>query len=99
MPRLALVLAIASVLCSLSVVAFFIGGLLPFLCAVLVPVPPRVPVTFVAVLIALGVTGWLGARFGGAPPLRATLRVVIGGAVALGIVFGIGALLGTTVAG
>jgi len=82
-----------------SLVAFFIGGLLPFLCAVLVPVPPRVPVTFAAVLIALAVTGWLGARFGDAPPVRATVRVVVGGAIALGIVFGIGALLGTTVAG
>jgi VIT1/CCC1 family predicted Fe2+/Mn2+ transporter len=78
-----------------SLTAFFIGGLLPFLCAVLVPVPPRVPVTFGAVLLALALTGWLGARFGDAPPLRATVRVVIGGAIALGITFGIGALLGT----
>ncbi|GAA4179921.1 VIT1/CCC1 transporter family protein [Gryllotalpicola koreensis] len=78
-----------------SLVAFFIGGLLPFLCAVLVPVPPRVPVTFGAVLLALALTGWLGARFGDAPPLRATVRVVVGGAIALGITFGIGALLGT----
>lgn len=78
-----------------SLVAFFVGGLLPFLCAVLVPVPPRVPVTFGAVLLALALTGWLGARFGDAPPLRATVRVVIGGAIALGITFGIGALLGT----
>jgi len=81
-----------------SLVAFFVGGLLPFLCAVLVPVPPRVPVTFGAVLLALALTGWLGARFGGAPPVRATIRVVIGGAVALGITFAIGALLGTSVA-
>ena len=78
-----------------SLVAFFIGGLLPFLCAVLVPVPPRVPVTFGAVLLALALTGWLGARFGDAPALRATVRVVVGGAIALGITFGIGALLGT----
>ena len=82
-----------------SLTAFFIGGLLPFLCAVLVPVPPRVPVTFAAVLLALALTGWLGARFGGAPPLRATVRVVVGGAIALGIVFGIGALLGTSING
>ncbi|MFC4241988.1 VIT1/CCC1 transporter family protein [Gryllotalpicola reticulitermitis] len=78
-----------------SLTAFFVGGLLPFLCAVLVPVPPRVPVTFAAVLLALALTGWLGARFGDAPPLRATVRVVVGGAIALGITFAIGALLGT----
>ena len=78
-----------------SLTAFFVGGLLPFLCAVLVPLPLRVPVTFGAVLLALALTGWLGARFGEAPPLRATIRVVVGGAIALGITFGIGALLGT----
>jgi len=82
-----------------SLTAFFVGGLLPFLCAVLVPVPPRVPVTFAAVLLALALTGWLGARFGDAPPLRATLRVVIGGAIALAITFAIGALLGTGIHG
>ncbi|HEY0249393.1 MAG TPA: VIT1/CCC1 transporter family protein [Gryllotalpicola sp.] len=82
-----------------SFVSFLCGGLLPFLCAVLVPVPPRVPVTFGAVLLALALTGWLGARFGDAPPLRAAVRVVIGGAVALGVTFAIGALLGTSVAG
>ncbi|MCL2514641.1 MAG: VIT1/CCC1 transporter family protein [Microbacteriaceae bacterium] len=80
-----------------SLIAFFVGGLLPFLCAVLVPVPPRVPVTFAAVLVALAITGWLGARFGDAPPVRATIRVVIGGAIALAITFGLGALLGTAV--
>ncbi|GAA4185222.1 VIT family protein [Gryllotalpicola kribbensis] len=78
-----------------SLVAFFIGGLLPFLCAVLVPVPPKVPVTFGAVLLALALTGWLGARFGDAPPMRATVRVVVGGAIALAVTFAIGALLGT----
>ncbi|AYG02633.1 VIT1/CCC1 transporter family protein [Gryllotalpicola protaetiae] len=82
-----------------SLIAFLVGGLLPFLCAVLVPVPPRVPVTFGAVLLALALTGWLGARFGDAPPFRATVRVVIGGAIALGITFGIGALLGTSISG
>lgn len=78
-----------------SLTAFFVGGLLPFLCAVLVPIPARVPVTFAAVLVALALTGWLGARFGDAPPLRAAVRVVVGGAIALGITFFIGALLGT----
>ena len=82
-----------------SLTAFFVGGLLPFLCAVLVPLPARVPVTFAAVLVALAVTGWLGARFGDAPPMRATVRVVVGGAIALAVVFGIGALLGTTIGG
>ena len=56
----------------------------------------RVPVTFGAVLIALAITGAIGARIGGSHWLRPTLRVVIGGAIALAATFLIGFLLGTS---
>jgi VIT1/CCC1 family predicted Fe2+/Mn2+ transporter len=55
-------------------------------------------VTFVAVLIALALTGALGAKLGGSPALRPTVRVVVGGALALAATFIIGSLLGTNVA-
>ena len=55
------------------------------------------PVTFVAVLVALALTGTLGARLGGARKRRAALRVVVGGALAMAVTFGIGALLGVVV--
>ena len=48
------------------------------------------------VLIALGLTGAIGARLGGARALRPTLRTVIGGGLALLLTFLIGHLLGTT---
>ena len=48
-------------------------------------------------LIALGVTGWLSARLGGANIARAIQRVVIGGALAMAITFGIGLLVGGVV--
>lgn len=80
-----------------SLLSFLCGGVLPFLTIVLVPRPWRIPITFVSVLVALAATGWAGARFGGAPPARAALRVVIGGALALAVTFAVGALLGTTV--
>ena len=51
---------------------------------------------FAAVLIALAITGAVGARIGGSPRLRSTARVVIGGAIALAATFLIGTLLGTT---
>ncbi|MBX3100543.1 MAG: VIT family protein [Salinibacterium sp.] len=79
-----------------SALAFFIGALLPMLAILLPPEPARVPVTFAAVLIALAITGATGARIGGSPWLRSTLRVVIGGALALAATFLIGTLLGTT---
>lgn len=62
----------------------------------LLPPGMRIPATFVVVLLALAVTGALGAHLGGSPVLRPTIRVVIGGAVALGATFLIGTLLGTT---
>ncbi|GAA1001339.1 VIT1/CCC1 transporter family protein [Subtercola frigoramans] len=79
-----------------SALAFVIGAILPFLAILLPPENVRVPVTFVAVILALAATGIMGARLGGSPVLRATFRVVIGGAAALVATFGIGLLLGTT---
>lgn len=79
-----------------SALAFLAGGILPVLAILLPPEPLRVPVTFVTVLIALALTGFAGAHLGGSGRLRAAARVVIGGALALGATFAIGALLGTS---
>lgn len=78
-----------------SALSFFVGAILPMLAILLPPAGWRVPVTFVAVLVALALTGALGARIGGSSIPRATIRVVIGGAVALAATFLIGTLLGT----
>ena len=80
-----------------SAIAFTIGALLPMLAILLPPPAARIPVTFVGVLIALAVTGWISARLGGADPKRATQRVVIGGALAMAITYGIGRLVGGVV--
>ncbi|NYJ20568.1 VIT1/CCC1 transporter family protein [Glaciibacter psychrotolerans] len=79
-----------------SAAAFTIGGILPLLAILLPPASIRVPVTFVAVLLALALTGAVAARIGGSSTVRATLRVVIGGAIALIATFLIGSLLGST---
>ena len=79
-----------------SALAFLIGALLPLLAILLPPEPIRVPVTFAAVLIALALTGATSARIGGSPWMRPTVRVVVGGAIALAATFLIGTLLGTT---
>ena len=79
-----------------SALAFFIGAVLPMLAILIPPAALRVPVTFAAVLIALAFTGAASARIGGSPWLRPTLRVVIGGAIALAATFLVGTLLGTT---
>ncbi|WP_411557509.1 VIT family protein [Plantibacter sp. MPB07] len=79
-----------------SALAFTVGALLPLLAILLPPPEVRVPITFVVVLIALALTGFTSARIGGNPVLRPTVRVVVGGALALTATFAIGTLLGTS---
>jgi VIT1/CCC1 family predicted Fe2+/Mn2+ transporter len=78
-----------------SAVAFLVGGIIPF-AAILLPPEVRIPATFVLVLLALAITGALGARLGGSPMLRPTIRVVVGGAIALAATFLIGTLFDTS---
>ena len=80
-----------------SAIAFTVGALLPLLAILLLPPSIRIAVTFAAVLLALAFTGWLSARLGGANALRATQRVVIGGALAMAITFAIGHFVGGAV--
>lgn len=79
-----------------SAVSFTIGALLPLLAILLPPAQWRVPVTFVAVLLALAATGAVSAKIGGSSPLRASARLVLGGALALAATWIIGTVLGTT---
>lgn len=80
-----------------SALSFVVGAVLPML-AILLPSPGwRIPTTFVAVLVALALTGWLSAWIGGSRPLRAMLRVTMGGALALAATWTIGAMLGVAV--
>lgn len=79
-----------------SAIAFTLGAALPLLAILLPPASIRVPVTFAAVIVALVILGITGARLGGSPLLRPTLRVVIGGVAALVVTFVIGSLLGTS---
>jgi len=80
-----------------SIAAFTLGAALPLAAIVLPPAPLRVPVTMVAVLLALALTGSVSARLGGARVGRAVGRVVGGGALAMAITYGIGTLVGAAV--
>jgi len=73
-----------------------VGAILPLLAISLAPAGIRIPVTFVAVLLALALTGDGSAALGGARHLRAVLRIVLGGALAKVVTFGVGRLLGVS---
>ncbi len=79
-----------------SALAFTLGAALPLLAILLPPASARIPVAFVAVLLALALTGTVSARLGGSDCGRAVVRVVGGGALAMAVTFAIGQLLGAT---
>lgn len=80
-----------------SAVAFSLGAAVPLLAITVIPDPARIPATVVLTLVALGILGAVGARLGGAPTLRAALRVSAWGAVAMALTSAIGALVGAAV--
>jgi vacuolar iron transporter family protein len=80
-----------------SSVAFAIGATVAVLAAVVAPESTRIVVVAVVTLIALGCLGVVGARLGGAPVRRAAFRVLVGGAIAMGVTALIGQFIGRAV--
>lgn len=67
--------------------AFAAGALLPWLAMVLIPGPSRAPVTFVIVLLALALSGWISARMSDVHPARPVIRTASIGAVSMLITY------------
>jgi vacuolar iron transporter family protein len=80
-----------------SAISFTLGALLPLLAILVPPASVRIAVTVAIVLIGLAMTGVISARLGGAAPGRAVARLVVGGALALAVTYGVGTLLGAAV--
>ena len=80
-----------------SAATFAVGAALPLLTALVSPVPHLVPVVAATSLVFLVALGALSARTGGAPVLKASLRVAFWGALAMGITAIVGRLFGTVV--
>ena len=78
-----------------SLLAFTLGGLVPILPIVIARQDLAIPISGIAVLIALGLTGGIAARLGHMPAVPSVVRNVIGGIVAVGITYGIGMIAGT----
>jgi len=79
-----------------SALSFLAGSALPMIAILLGPEDLRIPLTFAASLLALGLTGGIGAYLGQSPILRPVMRVMGGGALALAISWGIGTALGVS---
>jgi VIT1/CCC1 family predicted Fe2+/Mn2+ transporter len=70
---------------------------LPLASLAVAPGALRIPVMAAASIASLSVLGAIGAKLGGAPIGRASLRVAIGGALAMGITALVGKLFGVAV--
>ena len=77
-----------------SLVSFALGAGIPLVVIVLSPSEARLWATLAASLATLGMLGAWSARLSGAPIVRVLVRVLVGGALAMGITSGIGALVG-----
>lgn len=80
-----------------SALSFTIGALLPLIAILIPPMTWRIPVTVVAVLLALILTGAVSAGLGGAPKGLAVVRNMVGGSLALVITYLIGLAVGTAI--
>ena len=73
--------------------AFAAGGIIPWLAMVLIPGAPRAGVTFVIVLLALALTGWVSARISDVGLARPIVRMVGIGVLAMLVTFIAGVLI------
>lgn len=79
-----------------SAAAFTAGAIIPLVAILVPPQSTRVPITFISVLVALTITGYLSAKAGRANPRRAVFRVIVGGALAMAITYLIGHIFGVS---
>jgi VIT1/CCC1 family predicted Fe2+/Mn2+ transporter len=80
-----------------SAATFAVGAAMPLLVVLLAPESSLVLIVSITSLIFLALLGALSARAGGAPVLKATLRVTFWGALAMALTAAVGALFGTVV--
>lgn len=80
-----------------SMLSFLVGGAIPIAALLLSPRVIEIRVVGLAVLIAMGLTGFASARLGRTPVVRSILRNIAGGLLALAITYGVGNVAGTQI--
>jgi len=77
-----------------SAATFTVGAALPLLTAWLVPLPRVIVIVALLSLVFLAALGAVAAQAGGAPVMRASIRVTFWGALAMALTAGVGRLFG-----
>lgn len=73
-----------------SIISFVSGAIIPLLFIMLLPQAMKMLGTFIAVSVALALTGFISAKLGNAPQLKAVIRNVIVGMLTMIVTYGIG---------
>ncbi len=81
-----------------SALTFTVGAAAPLIVVPLVAPGVLIPAVAAVSLACLAILGALGARAGGAPPLRSIVRVTFWGALAMGVTAAVGQAFGAAVA-
>ena len=76
---------------------FAIGASLPLVTVVATPPTALIPAVITTSILFLALLGGFGARAGGAPVIKAALRVTFWGALAMALTAGVGAIFGAAV--
>jgi VIT1/CCC1 family predicted Fe2+/Mn2+ transporter len=76
---------------------FAVGAAVPLLTVLVVPITTLIPFVIGMSILLLALLGGFGAHAGGAPVLKAALRVTFWGALAMAITAGVGAIFGAIV--
>jgi VIT1/CCC1 family predicted Fe2+/Mn2+ transporter len=79
---------------AMSTLSFSLGGIVPILAVVLSPAGHHILVVALVSLAFLAALGALAARAGGAPILRGAARVLVWGALVMGVTGAAGAMFG-----
>ena len=80
-----------------SFVAFAVGGMLPLLAVIGPWTEYRIQATVGSVVMALILTGFVGAKIGGAKPARGIVRNLFVSMLTMGVTYIIGHLVGTNI--
>jgi VIT1/CCC1 family predicted Fe2+/Mn2+ transporter len=77
-----------------SAATFAVGAVVPLLTVLVVPASWLIGLVVAISIVLLALLGGFGAYAGGAPVLKAAVRVTFWGALAMGLTAGVGALFG-----
>ncbi len=80
-----------------SALSFSVGAAIPLIAVSVASASQRITTTVLVALLTLVALGLASSKAGGAQPLKPTLRVLVGGAIAMAFTMAVGSLVGGVV--